>query len=134
MNLLMLRLGPGDDLRNSLESRVAQEEIACGFVVAGIGSLVDAKLRLAGHSDATLFEGPAEILTLSGSLSENGSHLHMSISTNTGQVYGGHVAYGNEVRTTVELLVAQLPEWQLRREQDAATGYAELVAQRRAQP
>jgi hypothetical protein len=134
MNLLPLRLKPGDDLRRVLELAVARKEIDCAFVISGIGSLLDARLRLAGRDETTLFQGPSEILTLAGSLAENGAHLHMSISTQTGQVFGGHVVHGNRVRTTAEVLLALLPEWQFRREQDEATGYPELATQRREPP
>lgn len=129
-----LRLLPGDDLRRALDAACVRNGMSGGFVLAGIGSLLDARLRLAGQSDTLQIPGPAEILTLSGSLADNGAHLHMAVSTSTGQVVGGHVVYGNRVLTTVEVLVASLPDWQLLREADPATGYAELVARRRAQP
>jgi hypothetical protein len=35
------------------------------------------------------------------------------------------------VRTTAEILLALLPEWEFVREPDAATGYDELVARER---
>ena len=35
------------------------------------------------------------------------------------------------VRTTAELLIALLPDWDFSRETDAATGYLELVAKAR---
>jgi predicted DNA-binding protein with PD1-like motif len=68
-----------------------------------------------------------EILSLSGSVASNGSHLHMALSTATGEVLGGHVASGCIVRTTAEILLALLPEWEFAREPDAVTGYDELV-------
>jgi predicted DNA-binding protein with PD1-like motif len=73
-----------------------------------------------------------EILTLSGTvaLADDGktsSHMHMAISTATGQVLGGHVAPGCLVLTTAEVLLALLPDWQFTRELDAATGYDELL-------
>lgn len=40
---------------------------------------------------------------------------------------GGHVAAGCIVRTTAEVLLALLPEWDFAREPDAATGHDELV-------
>jgi predicted DNA-binding protein with PD1-like motif len=58
---------------------------------------------------------------------KSSSHLHMALSTSTGQVLGGHVAPGCIVRTTAEVLLALLPEWQFAREPDAATGFDELV-------
>jgi len=72
-----------------------------------------------------------EILTLSGTVAMDGgktsSHMHMAVSTAKGQVLGGHVAPGCIVRTTAEVLLALLPDWQFTREPDAATGYDELV-------
>lgn len=115
-----LRLHPGDDLRGALQGPT-------GFVVAGIGSLAHAQLRLAGEPGPTRIEGPLEILTLSGSLSPDGVHLHISLSDATGRVLGGHVCAGCIVLTTAELLIAPLPEGSLGRESDPATGYAELV-------
>ncbi|MDG0855332.1 PCC domain-containing protein, partial [Roseateles puraquae] len=60
-----MRLLPGDDLRLTLAGRT-------GFVVAGIGSLRHAELRLAGAPGPTHLDGPLEILTLSGSLTPAG--------------------------------------------------------------
>jgi len=74
-----------------------------------------------------VLQGDLEILTLSGTLSPDGSHLHISVSDGAGTVRGGHVASGCTVRTTAEILIAWLPEWRFAREQDPATGYAELM-------
>jgi hypothetical protein len=54
----------------------------------------------------------------------------MAVSDEQGCVVGGHVCYGNAVRTTAEVLLAQLPEWNLGREHDPGTGYKELVIRR----
>ena len=127
MKALPLRIDPDEDLRRALEARGG----SAAFVIAGIGSLHAASLRFAGRKDAQVLEGPLEILTLSGSLSADGAHLHMSVADSTGKVNGGHVAYGCRVRTTAEVLLADLPGWSLTRERDAATGYPELVVHSR---
>ncbi len=116
-----LRLNPGDDLRGALEAAGRT-----GFVVAGIGSLGGAQLRFAGEPGPTALGGPLEILTLSGSLTPDGAHLHVSVADASGRVFGGHVCAGCEVRTTAELLVALLPAGALARAFDVATGHAEL--------
>lgn len=118
--LQALRLTPGEDLRTALVGHT-------GFVVAGIGSLRVAQLRLAGAAGPTQIDGPLEILTLSGSLTPAGVHLHASLSDATGRVLGGHVCAGCTVLTTAELLVAPMPPGSLTRAPDAATGYDELV-------
>lgn len=115
-----LRLQPGDDLRAVLTGRT-------GFVVAGIGSLRHAELRLADAPGPTHLAGPLEILTLSGSLTPAGAHLHVSLADAAGRVIGGHVCLGCEVHTTAELLIAPLPHGSLTRAADARTGFDELV-------
>lgn len=126
MRELPLRLAPGADLRRELE-RIARERLAGGaFVVCGIGSLEHPRLRLAGRDEVTALAGPYEVLTLSGSVTPQGAHLHVSLASSTGQVVGGHVVDGNRVRTTVEVLLVELEGWTLSRAADATTGFLEL--------
>lgn len=127
-----LRLHPGDDLRRSLEQAVAARGLQAAFVLAGIGSLGPALLRLAGAAQALRLDGDLELLSLSGSVGPTGSHLHLSVADASGRVTGGHAAYGCTVRTTAELLLAALPGWAFTREPDAATGWDELVIRRGA--
>jgi len=131
MELLPIRLPPGVDLRRALEEVLAGQITDSAFVVAGIGSLVEASLRYADQTAESTIAGPLEILSISGTLSPSGAHLHMSVADASGRVYGGHVGYGNSVRTTAEILLALLPEWSLTREPDPATGFNELVVRRR---
>ena len=58
---------------------------------------------------------------------DSSSHLHMALSTATGEIFGGHVAPVCIVCTSAEVLLALLPEWEFSREPDATTGYDELV-------
>jgi hypothetical protein len=78
MKVVPLRLGPGDDL------------------------------RLAGATEATSIHGGLEILSLSGTLSPDGSHLHTAVADSRGAVIG------------------LLQEWRFSRELDPATGYVVL--------
>jgi predicted DNA-binding protein with PD1-like motif len=131
MKTLPIRLTPGQDLRAALEAQVLAQNCRAAFVLSGIGSLSTAGIRLAGAAQPTRLTESVEILTLSGTVAagddNTGSHMHMAISTATGQVLGGHVAPGCIVLTTAEVLLALLPEWQFTREPDAGTGYDELL-------
>lgn len=131
MQLQPIRLSPGADLRRAIEEAVQGQPVTSAFVVAGIGSLVEARLRYAGEPTEATIAGPLEVLSVSGSLTPSGAHLHMAVSDASGRVYGGHAGYGNIVRTTAEILVAFLPDWSLSREHDAATGFKELVVRKR---
>ncbi|MES2384950.1 MAG: PPC domain-containing DNA-binding protein [Pseudomonadota bacterium] len=130
MQTLPIRLNPGDDLRAAIEAAVRAADCRAAFVIAGIGSLSSAGLRFAGAAQPRRFTGDMEILSLAGSIAFDGahssSHIHMALSTVSGDVFGGHVAPGCTVRTTAEVLIALLPDWQFSRTPDPATGYHEL--------
>jgi len=128
---LPLRLPPGADLRQALRAVLDEHGVEAAFVVSGIGSLSAASLRLAGAEEAIRLDGALEILTLAGTVSVDGVHLHASVADARGQVTGGHVAPGCTVRTTAEVLVALLPAWRFERQADTLTGYAELSILRR---
>jgi predicted DNA-binding protein with PD1-like motif len=127
MHVHPLRLAPGDDLRAAVEDVLRQRDLHAAFVIQGIGSLSVAQLRFAGAEAPSELRGDLEIVSLAGSVSPDGAHLHMSVADARGQVFGGHVAIGCMVRTTAELLLALLPEHRFARKLDPATGFMELV-------
>ena len=132
MKVVPLRLPPGADLRRTLEVWMGEQQEQAGCVISAVGSMSVAQLRLAGATQATAIHGELEILSLSGTLSPDGAHLHLAVADSRGAVIGGHLCAGSLVRTTAELVIGLLPEWQFSRRLDLATGYAEL--QIKAQP
>ncbi|HEY1147209.1 MAG TPA: PPC domain-containing DNA-binding protein [Pseudoduganella sp.] len=128
MEALPLRLSPGEDLRAGVEAALQGR---AAYLLQGIGSLSVARLRYAGQPEPAELRGDLEILTVAGSVSPDGAHLHMSVSDADGRVYGGHVAAGCIVRTTAELLLVLLPAHDFAREHDPATGFTELVVRPR---
>ena len=132
MHALPLRFAPGTDLRAALSAVLAEQGCEAGFVLQAIGSLSSARIRFAGKDTLDELHGDLEILTLAGSLSTDGVHLHISVSDSEGRVTGGHMGAGCVVRTTVEVLVGLLPGHRFTRALDAQTGYPELVIGERA--
>ncbi|NQV09761.1 MAG: DNA-binding protein [Cyanobacteria bacterium] len=126
MRVVPLRLTPGADLRLVLEAWIRAQSEQAGCVISGIGSLSVARLRWAGQEAITTLTGDLEILSLAGSLSPDGVHLHIALADSQGAVVGGHLCGGSLVRTTAELVLALLPEWRFKRELDPATGFTEL--------
>jgi len=135
MQVHVLRLVPGQDLRLALEAAFADLAKAHGIgaacIVSAIGSLSRAVLRYADKPLGSDINTPLELLMLSGTLSPDGAHLHASVADEQGAVRGGHVLPGCIVRTTAEIVIALLPGWEFRRELDAATGFNELTARPR---
>lgn len=130
----VLRLKPGADLRGALEAAFRDLQgggVQAACVVSAVGSLSCAVLRYADQPAGTTWAVPLELLTLAGTLSKDGAHLHASVADGRGEVRGGHVMRGCTVRTTAEVVLALLPGWQFGRAPDAATGFMELVAVRR---
>ena len=123
----VLRLKPGDDLRQQLTAFVQAHHIAAGTMITCVGSLTVATLRLANQEGPSVYKGHFEIVSLVGTLSVNGSHLHLAVSDSTGRTIGGHLLDGCRVYTTAEIVLGELPQLEFRRETDATFGYQELV-------
>jgi predicted DNA-binding protein with PD1-like motif len=134
MKVVPLRLQPGADLRRALEGWMGEQKEKAGCVISAVGSLSVAQLRMAGATEATVILGEMEIISLAGTLSADGAHLHIAMADSRGAVIGGHLCAGSLVRTTAELVVGLLPAWQFSRELDPATGYAELAIKALPEP
>jgi len=126
MRTYALRLRPGDDLRQQLTAFTQQHRITAGAIVTCVGSLTTATLRLANQEEPTVYHGHFEIVSLVGTLSTHGSHLHLSIADSTGRTLGGHLLDGNRIYTTAELVIGVLEELEFRRETDPVSTYQEL--------
>lgn len=122
-----LRLLPGVDLRGQLEAMARGDRGICGFIVCGIGSLENPVLRFAGHTQGVMLPGPQEVISLTGSVTRDGAHLHLMVADAKGITRGGHLCHGSLVCTTMELLMVCPEGWTLGRERDAATGHLELT-------
>lgn len=128
----VLRLMPGQDLRVELERFAKAKSIQAGFIITGVGSLRKAALRLADKSEAASFDGKFEIVSLVGTLSPDGPHLHISISDGDGKTIGGHLVAGCEIYTTAEIVIGDALGLRMTREPDAASGYNELKIRQRS--
>jgi predicted DNA-binding protein with PD1-like motif len=131
MRAIALRLRPGADLKGELLALATRERIRAGWVLTCVGSLSQARLRLAGGTDHATWQGAFEIVALTGTLSQDGGHLHLAVADHRGRTVGGHLAEGCTVRTTAEVVLAADDRLVFAREHDPATGYEELVVRER---
>lgn len=104
MQAVPLHLAPGSDLRRSLEE-FAVARAAIGFLLGVVGDLSRAAFQCPGQPQPAVIEGDLEIITLNGTLSPQGVHLHLSLSDGACQVWGGHLEHGTVVRKGADLLV-----------------------------
>lgn len=121
------RLRPGQDLKKELHAYCQTHQLQAACVLSSAGSVTKAFLRLSGGKIVSEFEGPFEIISLNGTLSAAGIHLHMSISDFAGKVFGGHLMDGCEIFTTAEIVLGESSELRFTRQMDEETGYGELV-------
>ncbi|WOD38860.1 DNA-binding protein [Nodosilinea sp. E11] len=129
MQTYCLRLTPGEDLKQALQTFAQAQALEAGIVLTGLGSFTQASLRFAAVSEATVIDRPLELIALSGTLSRHGMHLHGAVADAQGRVYGGHIMPGCLIRTTAEIAIADLPHLRLDRQSDPQTGYLELVVE-----
>jgi len=124
--LLATRLVPGTCLKSALEEVVQSHSLKAATLVSCVGSLQSAHLRLAGAKETQRFQGPFEIVSLVGTLSPDGVHIHISIADAKGEVIGGHLLAGNIIHTTAELVLMVCDTLIFSRPLDPLTGYGEL--------
>jgi predicted DNA-binding protein with PD1-like motif len=85
MNIFAIRLKPDEDLRQSLGQFVQQNNIQAGFILTAVGSLKQATLRFASQNYSQVFKQQFEIVSLVGTLSTHGLHIHISLSDRHGK-------------------------------------------------
>lgn len=122
----VLRLRPGQDVRPTLKEWVRAQGIEAAAITSAVGSLTHAHLRYAGRADGMVTTADLEVLSLSGTLSLHGMHLHLSAADRDGGMLGGHMLDGCIVRTTLELIVQEVDAVRMRRVKDEESGYEEL--------
>jgi hypothetical protein len=121
-----LRLKPGEPVKESIEAFIKKHQKKAGWVAACAGSLTQYHIRFANQPKGTMRNGHFEIVSLSGTVSVNGSHLHIVVSDSTGQTVGGHLLDGNMVYTTAEIIVQSNTALVFTREKDGTTPWEEL--------
>jgi predicted DNA-binding protein with PD1-like motif/glutaredoxin len=126
MQPLPLKLAPGSDLRLSLEA-LAQKDGISGFVLGVVGNLTKASFQCPGQAEPTVLEGDLEVITLNGTFSPEGVHLHLSLSDGACQVWGGHLEPGTIVQKGVDLLIGVLEQREVRPARQTAAPRIEIA-------
>ena len=131
MKTIIFRLKPGQDLKKSIEDIVKKHDVKAGFIISCVGGIDQAVVRMAGakpdKQDVRTFTDNYEIVSLVGTVSVNGVHLHMSFSAEDGTVLGGHLKEGTIINPTAEIVLGFEENIEFSREMDAETGFKELV-------
>ena len=121
------RLKAGQDLFDSISLFIRDNHIQAGCILSGVGSLRRVVLRFANQESYSEFEGHFEIVSITGTVSIHGSHLHLSISGEDGKTVGGHLDSGCKIYTTAEIVLAVFEDVVYKREFAEDSEYDELV-------
>ena len=126
MKIFATRLKPDQDLKTSLKNFVEENNIQSGFILTAVGSLNQATLRFANQDNYQVFKERFELVSLAGTLSIHGIHLHISISDKNGKAIGGHLVEGCIIYTTAEIVIGTSEDFIFMRAVDQNTSYKEL--------
>ena len=98
MRSLPLKLAPGSDLRLSLEE-LARRDGLQRIRSRRCGQPHQVQpFQCPGQAEPTVLQGDLEVITLNGTVSPDGVHLHLSLSDGACQVWGGHLEPGTIVQ------------------------------------
>lgn len=120
-----MRLMPGEELKSWIKFFVQKENIKAGSVLTCVGSLSKLEIRLADGETIREYNEDFEIVSLVGTLSQDGCHIHISVADREGKVIGGHLKKG-VVNTTAEIVLTTLDGFEFKREYDSKTNFKEL--------
>ncbi len=130
MKQITFRLKPGQFLREEIVKVAKERRIQTGVLLSIVGGLEYAALRMAGatpdHQVVKELHGPFEIVSGTGTISQNGCHIHISLSDKEGKVIGGHLKGGCRVAPTAEVVIGIFDDAIYQRTRDDATGFNEL--------
>ena len=129
MKTICCRLHRGDDLLLSLQNLARENHIDAAVILCAVGCVSRVRLRDASGVTVRSVDEPCEIVSVTGTVSAARCHVHLSLSREDLSTLGGHLVEGCIVNTTCELVLGILDGWHFDMEQDAETGYDEIVFQ-----
>jgi uncharacterized protein len=127
MRIHAIRLHPNMDLKRQIEAEINSMRITAGWIISAVGSLRAINIRFANQREGYKQLGFFEILSLSGTVSIHGTHLHICVADENGKTMGGHLLEANVIYTTAELVIGYDEALTFSRTVDNNTGFKELV-------
>ncbi len=128
INVHVLRLLPDMDLYQELIKYINKNKLKAACILSCVGSLKELNIRLASGNTFINKKENYEIISLVGCISQKRNHVHISISNDKGEAFGGHLMPNNNfVYTTAEIVIGELPELIFYEEKCEKSTWPELV-------
>lgn len=126
-----MRFCKGADLKSSISEICIKNSFDTAVVLSGVGSLYEAKFRLAKSDNYFENKEEYEIVSITGTVSKGHCHIHISLADDKGRVVGGHLEKGCLVNTTCELVLGVLEDYESDRAFDENTGFKEIIFEKK---
>ncbi len=98
----------GVDVYNSL-NELHRHHNCTSFLISAVGDLSKVSLKCPLNDKPIIFEKKLEIITLSGYLRSTESHIHISVSDENCNIFGGHLLSGTIVLKSLDVLIGVIP-------------------------
>jgi len=131
MKTHVFRLRPGQNFREEIDKYVSEHNIRAGIILTCVGNLTKAILRMANAKVIKTWEGSFEIISVVGTVEAGNSHIHVCLSDEAGNTFGGHLKDGSVVGVTAEVAIGEIEDLEFSREFDESTGYKELIVKKK---
>ena len=129
---LVFRLKPGSDLYQGIITQCVKHRIKAGAIISAVGCVSQVCFRKADGKTIYQEISDFEVTSLSGTISEDGIHVHIQFCDDSLRCIGGHLQGGTIVNTTMEIVILDLQaEYRLTRVFDETTGYDELEVEKK---
>ena len=105
MKTHVFRLRPGQNFREEIDKYVRKHDIRAGIILTCVGNLTKAILRMANAKVIKTWQGSFEIVSVVGTVEAGNSHIHVCLSDEAGNTFGGHLKDGSVVGVTAEVAI-----------------------------
>jgi len=130
MKQITFQLKKGQHLKGEIEKIALENNIKAGVLLAAVGGLENAVLRMAGSTVekhvTKRWDEPLDIISATGTISKEGCHIHVALADKKGNMIGGHLKGGCVVRSTVEIVIGIFEDVSYKRILNEETGFLEL--------
>ena len=119
--VVIVSLGHGDLLLESLRLVAREANIHTGVLMTGLGSLTAGRIHyvvtnvIPPRDQFLDLAGPLEVVSFSGIIANYEPHIHISLMDKDGKFYGGHLEERCSILTLSELSILRLPDLKLTR-------------------
>tara|TARA_Y100001968_G_C19342540_1_gene710283 strand:- start:457 stop:1068 length:612 start_codon:yes stop_codon:yes gene_type:complete len=104
-----IKLLSGEDIFNSLNELNIYPN-STSFLLSAVGDLSMVSFKCPLSENPITLEKKLEIITLSGYLTSKESHLHISVSDDNCNVFGGHLLTGSTVLKSLDILIGVITD------------------------